>query len=360
MSDTLAPTSYTVEVQQVPFEWQLDRGQVNFFGLPSVLFWLNPSLLHMLQPLAEEIGTPLFRLLVAYSSSLGTEADYDTMVTVLGSTFEEGFLAWGRAVSTAGWGQFELPACDAQAQRATVVVRNPWELQMHHGQATQWGCPFLLGKLIGIFSHALGANCWADERVLQIDAEQSAVEFTIYSSPTTIAAEIARLREERKQREQQHLTQEIDRVARQLQAAQAEQVRMQEQALQTQAALIAELSTPLIPITDNIVLMPLIGQMDSQRAQRVIETLLHGVATHQAAVAILDITGLPIVDTGVANILLQSAQAVRLLGTKVIITGIRPEIAQTLVGLGVDLKDMAVRGTLQSAFADAIEHTRRR
>lgn len=354
MSDIPDQNTYAVELQQAAFEWHFDRGLLSFFGLPSVLFWLNPSLIHMLQPLAHEIGIPLFRLLVAESSSRGTEADYHAMVTVLGSTFAEGFLAWGRAVATAGWGQFALPAYDVQAQRASVIIHNPWELQMHQGQPTQWGCPFLQGKIIGIFSHALGTNCWADEHIIAFDAEHSAVEFTIYASSATIATEIIRLREERTQHEQAYLTGEIQRVTQQLQAAQLDTMRVQAQAVQTQAALIAELSTPLIPITDQVVLMPLIGHMDSQRAQRVIETLLQGVAAYQAEVVILDITGLPIVDTGVANILMQSARAVRLLGTKVIITGIRPEVAQTLVGLGVDLKDLSVRGTLQSAITEAI------
>lgn len=360
MADSLDPNTYSVELQQALFQWQFDRGELKFFGLPSVLFWQNPSLLFMLKPFVEEVGAPLFRLLVAESSSHGTNEDYHAMITILGQSFEEGFLAWGRAVATAGWGSFELPLFDAQAQRATVIVRNPWELQMHGGTSSHWGCPFLQGKIIGIFSHALGTNCWADERVLELSAEQSAVEFTVYRSQVTIQSEITRLREERVQHEQLQLSEEIKRVALQLQTAQEEKVRLQEQALQMQATLIADLSTPLIPITERVVLMPLIGQMDSMRAQRVIETLLTGVAQHQAEIAILDITGLPIVDTGVANILIQSARAVKLLGTSVFITGIRPEVAQTLVGLGIDLGDVGVRGSLQSAIIDAIEQSRRR
>ncbi|MFV9507613.1 MAG: hypothetical protein AB4911_23935 [Oscillochloridaceae bacterium umkhey_bin13] len=65
---------------------------------------------------------------VAYHASLGTEEDYHAMVTALGSTFEEGFLAWGQAVSTAGWGRFALPHYDVQAQQATVVITNPWQV----------------------------------------------------------------------------------------------------------------------------------------------------------------------------------------------------------------------------------------
>lgn len=344
---------HSIELNHASFVWDLDAGKLAFFGLPSSLFWLNPSLLRLLQPLTEEIGIPLFRLLVAHSSSIGTEEDYHAMVTALGSTFEEGFLAWGRAVASAGWGSFELPHFDAAAKRATVVVRNPWELVMQHGQANSWGCPFLQGKIIGIFSHALGVSCWADERLIERDNEHI-LELQVYASNLTIISEVARLRKDIQQQQQQQLEASIAAKTRELEAMQAERDAMREQALQAQSALIAELSTPLIPLSERVVVMPLIGQIDSIRAQRVIETLLHGISEHQPETAILDITGLSIMDTSVANVLLRAAQAVRLLGTDVVITGIRPEVAQTLVGLGVELHGIVTRATLQSGISYAM------
>ncbi len=133
--------------------------------------------------------------------------------------------------------------------------------------------------------------------------------------------------------------------------AETERIALQEQVIQAQQATLRELSTPLIPLTDQVVVMPLIGNMDSARVQQVLETLLHGVANLQATTAILDITGVPMIDTLVANALLRTAQAVKLLGTQVIITGIRPEVAQTLVGLGIDLSSIITHSSLQSAIA---------
>lgn len=105
--------------------------------------------------------------------------------------------------------------------------------------------------------------------------------------------------------------------------------------------------------------MPLIGTVDSRRAQLVLETLLEGIAAYQAQVAILDITGVQIVDTQVANALIDAAQAVRLLGADVVLTGIRPEVAQTLVGIGADLSGIITCSTLQSGIAYALRHTQR-
>jgi rsbT co-antagonist protein RsbR len=138
-------------------------------------------------------------------------------------------------------------------------------------------------------------------------------------------------------------------------AADAEHQRLQEEIIRVQQVTLAELSTPLIPITDQIVVMPLIGALDTRRVQQVIETLLHGIEQSRAQVAILDITGVPVVDTQVANTLIQAAQAVNLLGARVILTGIRPEVAQTLVTLGVNLGSIVTRSSLQSGIAYATQ-----
>lgn len=133
-----------------------------------------------------------------------------------------------------------------------------------------------------------------------------------------------------------------------------EQQQLQESMIQMQAATLAELSTPLIPISDRVVVLPLIGALDTQRTQQVLETLLNGVAERQAQIVIVDITGIKVVDTQVANTLIQAARAVRLLGARVMLTGIRPEVAHTLISLGVDLSDLDTAGTLQSGIANVL------
>jgi rsbT co-antagonist protein RsbR len=135
--------------------------------------------------------------------------------------------------------------------------------------------------------------------------------------------------------------------------AEEERARAQDEYIQMQSGLLAELSTPLIPITQDIVVMPLIGSIDSRRAQQVLDTLLHGITERHARIAILDITGVPIVDTHVAGALIRAAQAAQLLGAQVVLTGIRPEVAQTLVGMGTELHGIITRSDLQSGIAFA-------
>jgi rsbT co-antagonist protein RsbR len=118
---------------------------------------------------------------------------------------------------------------------------------------------------------------------------------------------------------------------------------------------LLELSTPVIKLWDRVVAVPLIGTLDSARTQVVMETLLQAIVDQDAAVAILDITGVPMVDTVVAQYLLKTAMAVRLMGADCVISGIRPQIAQTIVELGIDLGDITTRTTLADALESALE-----
>jgi rsbT co-antagonist protein RsbR len=121
-----------------------------------------------------------------------------------------------------------------------------------------------------------------------------------------------------------------------------------------QQAMLA-LSTPVLQIRDQILVLPLIGTIDSARAAQIVEQLLNSIVDTQASVVILDITGVPVIDTAVANHLIKTIQAAKMLGADTIITGISPANAQTLVTLGVDLSMMTTRGSLRSGVKLADE-----
>jgi rsbT co-antagonist protein RsbR len=194
------------QIRRMGLSWDLDAGTLIAFNVPSIAIWLDPSLLQLVQPLVQEVGVPLARLLAAYHSSLGTGEDYQQMITTLGATFQEGFLAWCDVVAESGWGKVELSVFDRAARRAVVTVKNPFELQMQRYAEERWGCPLLQGKIIGLFSHALGVNCWADEVGTTISESSSYVEFHVYPSERTINAELARLRLLQKAEEKRRLT----------------------------------------------------------------------------------------------------------------------------------------------------------
>lgn len=132
-------------------------------------------------------------------------------------------------------------------------------------------------------------------------------------------------------------------------------LQVREEVIRAQVLAIQELSAPIIPIYEGVLVLPLIGTIDSQRAGMIIATLLESIISQNARIVLLDITGVPLVDTQVAHHLLQAAHAVRLLGAVLVLVGIRPEIAQTIVHLGVNLSDIVTRANLQAGFAYALE-----
>jgi anti-anti-sigma regulatory factor len=129
--------------------------------------------------------------------------------------------------------------------------------------------------------------------------------------------------------------------------------RLQRETIADQRSLIEELSTPILPISDAILIMPLVGTIDSARAELIMETMLASIGQHGARFMIVDITGIPVVDTDIAQHLIRSALAVQLLGAEFILAGIRPEVAQTMVGLGIDFRAISTHISLQHGFAYA-------
>jgi len=131
-----------------------------------------------------------------------------------------------------------------------------------------------------------------------------------------------------------------------------------EDVIRRQQQDLMELSTPVVQLWDGILALPLIGTLDSERTQVVMESLLNRIVETGASIAIIDITGVPTVDTLVAQHLLKTVAAARLMGADCIISGIRPQIAQTIVHLGVDLADVITKATLADAFAIALRRAK--
>ncbi len=131
--------------------------------------------------------------------------------------------------------------------------------------------------------------------------------------------------------------------------------RQAEEVIRRQAQEILEISTPVVQVLDGVVAVPLIGTLDSQRTQQVMEHLLQRIVDTRSAVALIDITGVPGIDTQTARHLIETVTAVRLLGAQVILTGIRPAIAQTLVHLGVDLSGVVTRSSLAAGLTVALD-----
>jgi PAS domain S-box-containing protein len=139
-----------------------------------------------------------------------------------------------------------------------------------------------------------------------------------------------------------------------LKQAEAETRRLQEQIIDAQRQALQELSTPIIPVLDRIIVMPLIGSIDTMRAKDITRALLAGISRYRAKIVIVDITGVPIVDSGVADHLNKTIQAARLKGAQTIITGMSDAVAEAIIDLGIDWSNIQTLSDLQTGLMVAI------
>ncbi|TKD00071.1 AAA family ATPase [Polyangium fumosum] len=229
------------------------------------------------------------------------------------------------------------------------------------------------GRCRGVLylEHNRTAGAFAEERLefLQMLCAQAVISIEnamLYDRLQSMGAELRELNQHLEQgiaRRTEELSAAKERLEQELEErAQAETARaaLQEEIIQMQSARLDELSMPLIPITEEILVLPLIGTMDAPRAEAMMEAVLHGAQAHRTRTVIIDVTGMKRVDARAAGALLQSASALRLIGAEVVLTGMRPDFARAIVDLDLDLTAIVTKGTLQSGIAYAMGRARRR
>jgi rsbT co-antagonist protein RsbR len=151
--------------------------------------------------------------------------------------------------------------------------------------------------------------------------------------------------------------QQVAERTAELKQEQEESARLQQEIIETQQRAIQELSTPVIPVWKGVIIVPLIGSIDSLRARDITRALLAGIGQHRAKVVIIDVTGVPLVDSDVANHLHKTIQAARLKGTRTIVTGITAAVAETIVDLGIDWSEIETLNDLRIGLRAAIAET---
>ncbi len=160
--------------------------------------------------------------------------------------------------------------------------------------------------------------------------------------------------EEALQKAYEEVEKQVEERTAELKREIAERERLQQEVIEAHKQAIQELSTPIIPVMDRIIVMPLVGSIDTMRARDVTRSLLAGIREHRARVVILDITGVPIVDSGVASHLNKTIQAARLKGARTIITGISDAVAETIVDLGIDWSGIETLSSLRMGLVIAL------
>jgi len=216
--------------------------------------------------------------------------------------------------------------------------------------------------LIDIQDPQLNAFDEDDVRVIETLASQVAVAIKNAQLYESVRRELSERKqaEEALQKAYEEVEKQVEERTAELRKEIAERERLQQEVIEAQKMAIRELSTPIIPVMDapggagGIIVMPLIGSIDTLRAKDIMRTLLAGIREHRAKVVILDVTGVAIVDSGVANHLNKTIQAARLKGARTIVTGISDSVAETIVDLGIDWSGIETLSDLQTGLRAAL------
>lgn len=311
---------FQFDVEGIAHEWDTDRSEIRFMGSPIMMMWI-PPLADLMGGIAELMG-PACRLAMRRGGRKSGEASFGFFEQA--ASLEEGLNALIHATRIAGWGLVELVENDPAQHRAVLRQRNSWEVKLIQQMRAEHGCLFFAGHWAGVWSKVFGANCWSQETQCQAHGAECC-EFIVEPSRRTIEDELARLR------------------------CEVEIVRHKEI-----LSAVAQVQNPVLQVWEGILTLPLVGELGDERARQVTETLLLRIVQAQAAIVIVDITGVPTVDTRVANHLMKAVRAAELLGAKCLLVGISPQIAQTLIDQNIPLYGITTCATLQQGLEQAL------
>ncbi|MRG94070.1 STAS domain-containing protein [Polyangium spumosum] len=333
----------------VDVEWNAEAGLNLWAGSPAVTMWTESSVAGLFSGFHRMVGTERFKLALHGGGRDSTDGDWAVITSR--PTFEEGFAAIATIAAAAGWGRWEIVSIDAKAKEARVRVHNSWESLAQRAIQADWGSAYVGGKFAGIFQRHFGVStCWAEQTSFAARGD-AFDEFVVKPSDRSLEDRLDALMQS-DQATKADLAVALERVRKEVEerALAERELREKLELIARQEEAIRALSTPIIEVWDGVLSLPLFGVVDSQRAAEMMERLLDAITQKAATYAIIDLTGVEIVDTSTADHIGKLVRAAELLGARCIITGIRPAVAQTMVQIGIDLTKIVTLATLREAL----------
>lgn len=394
MEKTANDARPSITIDDVLFEWDRENGLFLCWGAPVVVMWTETVMAGFMSGLQKMVGTERFNLALMAAGRDSADAEWDRILMAQ-PTVEEGFAFLGEASSTVGLGRWKLVSLDRQKKEARFQLKSSWEGLYQKSLGVSWGTCSMAGKLGRFCTRLFGTHCRAEQTSFSARGDEYD-EFVVRPSDVTLEDELERLlavdkatsldltvalrklKEEIQERSasEQRLQQEIrGRVAAQdevrerkaaeqrLQqeiderAATEEELRRNLDVIRRQEEAIRAMSTPILQIWAGVLALPVIGVVDSVRAAQMMESLLQEVSAKHARFAILDLTGVEMMDASAADHLLKLVRALGLLGTRCLVSGISSQMAQTIVELGIDLNELTTFNTLELALRHAIRES---
>jgi rsbT co-antagonist protein RsbR len=331
----------SITISQVEFSWKVEQGLLCVFGMPTLAMWIDSTVAGLMQGVQRMVGTERFNLAMFGGGRDSIEGDWSVISAA--PSFEAGVATLASYAVTCGWGVWTLVSVDRSKQEAVFRTVNNWEALYQRSLGVKWGTNMTAGKFAGFCTRLFGIDCWATQTRFQAGDDEYD-EFVVRKSDVSLEAKHNQLL----------ITDAATRAdlavaLKRLEDENAERRRAEREA-QERLSLIESLSAPILHVWDGVLALPVLGSLSGERAASLMERLLTEIQRTRSAWAILDVTGVDIIDTSTANHLLRVARAVELLGGRCIITGIQPAVAQTMVALEANFAGIVTRATLRDGL----------
>lgn len=325
---------YSINVNGSSFDWDLKQAAYQFEGDEVVLFWINTAFKTFLDSIEEISGENAARLVLETAGYRTGEIVSDFYKRSIGKT-EDILKSLPNTYVTAGWGKTTIDVLSYDECRAVVRIENGWEYKVNKAQGKTVEGSFLAGHWAGVLSGLFGKTVWY--RVLKSQTSGDPYsEFEFSPSGITPQRNIRSLIQEQERADMLALEQSVAKRTADL------------------VDLVKEISSPIIPVLDNIIVLAMIGRYDEARAEELLTKTLSNLPEYKATFLILDLTAISQVDEFTIDLLQKLVQASALLGTSCILVGISPELSMKIVSSRYQMQNIPCLSTLKHGIHYAL------
>lgn len=328
-----------INIEGLGFNWDVESGRFQYENQDSVLFWINSAMKSFFDTIEEVSGEEASNLVLETTGYRQGIVVGDYFRKIKDFDVSEAAKMITNTYASAGWGRAEIKYLDYETKTLVAHIRDSWEYKINLAQGKNKGTAFLAAHFAGLFSSLFEANIWYEYEQDQLEgSEYSIVKYF----PSNITA-----------------TKNIHQLARKNESEQILRLEeMVEQKTSELRSLVKKLSSPIIPVFDGIVVVPLIGKYEEDRSEDLMTNTLSNLPKHKANYLILDLTGLDTeVDQFTIDLIVKIGSAAALIGTKSILVGIPVNLAIKMVQSHVTLGRFEVFQTMQHGIQYALAQT---
>lgn len=335
-------TNPNINVAGLDFSWDVEQGLFAFEGVDSVLFWIPTAMKSFFDTIEEVSGEDASQVVFETTGFRQGLVVGEYFRLIKNVSVEEAARLITNTYASAGWGRCEIEHIDTESKTVRIKLKDSWEHKINVAQGKKRETNYIPAHYAGVFSNLFGTNIWYKVNYYQIEGnEYSLVEY--FPSEITVNDNIHEL-SRKKERE------EISR----LEGVVIEQTKELKE-------LVKEISSPIIPVHNGVVVVPLIGKYDEERADELITKTLFNLPKYKANYLILDLTGLNRdIDEYTASVIDKIGAASNLIGTEMLLVGMAPELSMVMTTAGISLAKIDCFQTLQHGIHYALGQMGRR